>query len=110
MTIKESTNLTRTATIPCFLNQASIGKAEFVFVILRDLADRKGRVAWVPRKDLMLEKQHFQGDEIRARLTVSIKSKVDGVFEVCLRNRGNEEIIKVPKNIVATMNASDIIH
>ncbi len=97
MLVTQDGRSTRTIAIPCVLNRASMGDAEYVFVRLQNLIDHKGKVAWVPRKKLVIEKQDFQGKELRALLTVEVKEEAPDRYLVSLLNSGSEEILSVLK-------------
>ena len=86
-----------TLTIPCIINRASLGYADYVFVILHELASRSPKVAWVPRTDILVEEQPLSGDQLRARLRVRIEREVADTYEVVLLNEGQEETITVSK-------------
>ena len=83
--------------IPCVLNRASLGEAEFVFVKLTGLVGTKTKVAWVPRKDVVIEEQPLLGEQIRGRLTVNIREEKRNSFVVTVVNGGSEETIHVRK-------------
>jgi len=90
-------NPLRMISIPCYLNRASLGRTENVFVIIRDLADQKGKVAWVPRTAVLVEQQQLRGNELKAKLTLAVKKESSDTVEALLLNRGTEETIRIPK-------------
>lgn len=85
--------------IPCILNRASLGNADYVFVVLRDLLDPGGKVAWVPRRDICVEEQPLIGGELKGRLTVQVKEEVSDRYLVTIVNSGVEETILVRKSV-----------
>lgn len=87
-----------TINIPCTLNRASLGKAEYVFAILHGLADGGGKVAWVPRRDVQVDAQPLTCGELTGQLTVPIRLELeDGLCLVALLNKGQEELVLVRK-------------
>lgn len=83
--------------IPCILNRASLGSAEYVFVVLRDLVDEGRKVAWVPRDDVIVEKQPLSGRELRGQLAVRVKEVNSHNCLVTFMNGGVEETVGVAK-------------
>jgi len=84
--------------IPCVLNRASLGTADYVFVVIHDLIEPKHKAAWVPRKDLIVDQQPLIGDQLSARLTVRVEREDPDGYVVTLVNDGRAEAISVPKN------------
>jgi hypothetical protein len=83
--------------IPCIINRASLGDADYVFVVLRNLAGQNGKVAWVPREDLLVDEQRLLGGELTARLNVRVKEEREHAYVVALVNSGLEETLSIPK-------------
>ena len=97
MTAMAARNHASSVAIPCVLNRASLGDAEFVFVKLTGLVGAKTRVAWVPRKDVVVEEQPLLGEQLRGRLTVMIREEKRDSFLVTVVNGGSEETLQVRK-------------
>lgn len=100
--------------IPCRLNRASIGDAEFTFATFPELdLIRLGRVdtsyrgdlgdrmsfGHVPKKDITVLEQPLAG-ELKALLTVSVVDEdQDNLFVLVVTIGMNEWLVKVPKPV-----------
>jgi hypothetical protein len=98
MALKEIAQNQTSIDIPCLINRASLGTAEYVFVLIHDLIEPKQKAAWVPRKDLVVERQPLLGDQLTAKLTVHIEREDSAAYFVTLVNDGHPELIAVPKS------------
>ena len=83
--------------IPCLLNRASLGTSDNVFVVIHNLVEPRDKAAWVPRKDLTVERQPLTGDQLTATLTVTVEREDAHAYVVTLVNNGRPEFITVPK-------------
>jgi hypothetical protein len=97
MTVQEISQDPSSIDIPCLINRASLGTADNVFVLLHKLLEPAQKVAWVPRKDLVVERQPVEGDQLNATLTVHIEREEPNGYVVTIYNNGLPELITVPK-------------
>jgi len=82
--------------IPCILNRASLGTAEYVYAVLRHL-EGGVKVAWVPRQDLTVSEQPLLDEELRAWLEVPVKERSDSSYLVIVDNSGNKETYQIQR-------------
>jgi hypothetical protein len=86
-----------TIEIPCILNRASLGDANYVFAVITDVAEIKRKIAWVPREDITVVDQPLSGSELNAKLKVKIVSESSENIFVSLNNDGVEEILSISR-------------
>ena len=87
----------QTMEIPCKLNRASLGEANYVFAVITDVFGQNKKVAWVPREDVTIVTQPLKGTEIIAKIRVKIVEEENDKFVISLNNDGVEEIIAMDK-------------
>ena len=83
--------------IPCILNRASLGDADYVYVVIINLIDQISKVAWVPRDDLTIEEQQFLGNRLKAKLSVHVEDDISDRYLVKINNSGMEEFLQIQK-------------
>lgn len=100
MSNSQSPQSQSTLSIPCIINRASLGEADYVFAVINELLNLPSKVVWVPRKDLIIEEQPLTGGKLKARLRVKIEREVADTYDVIIVNEGEEETVKVAKGVV----------
>lgn len=71
------------------LNRASLGEASHVFARIKATPGSPGHIAYVPRKDIIVDNQPLTGDEISARLRVKVAKVYEDGFLVETEDEGN---------------------
>jgi len=70
------------------LNRASLGEASHVFARINAAPGNPNHIAYVPREDIIVNKQSLTGEEISARLRVRIVEKNEQGFLVETEDEG----------------------
>lgn len=86
--------------IPCIINRASLGDAEYVFVIIENSINNPRKVAWVPREDITIQTQPLSGIELNAQLSVDVVGENGSNIFVAIKNDGIEETLKIEKDVL----------
>ena len=86
--------------IPCKINRASLGDAEYVFVMIENSVDNPKKIAWVPRKDITIQNQPLSGIELHAELSVDVVDEKTSSYVVLISNEGIKESLEVEKRIL----------
>ncbi len=84
--------------IPCRLNRASLGEAEFIFAVIPSLSNTKHKIAYVPRKDVTVLEQPIINQELNGKLKIRVESETNDTFYAMLINGGTIEIVEIAKN------------
>lgn len=84
------------------LNRASLGEAEYVFAEINSASGSPDHTAYIPRKDITVDKQPLTGSKISARLKVRIVEENEDGFLVETEDQGRPVRWKLDKegNIV----------
>ena len=89
--------ITKETFVSITLNRASLGDASHVFARINAAPGSPDHIAYVPRKDIIVNDQPLTGDEISARLKVKVvEDKQDG-FLVETEDEGNAVRWKVDR-------------
>jgi len=88
--------------IRCVINSASLGRGDYVSVILENLYNAPPKVAWARREDVIVLEQDIHGDELNALLSVYLKERLQNHVIVEFDNRGIQETISFRNEVLAT--------
>lgn len=88
--------------IHCVINSASLGRADYISVILENLYNAPPKVAWARREDVVVLQQGIYGDELNALLSVDVKEILQNHVIVEFDSRGTRETVSFKNEVLAT--------
>ena len=74
------------------INRAALGEAQHVFAVIQSIAGEANYPLYVPRRDIIVDEQSLNGEELSARLAVDIIEDHGSYYLVETEREGGSKV------------------